>query len=210
MSSTPSTIVTPAGALFSASQIARALGWRRQRIQRSLAGVSPDGTLVIGGNPAAGFSLGRLPRVLVDMLQTEATRNGYDSIERMIGCPPLRWAPAVPLIRQSPAAIDRAQKLRAALSPALERSSDPAARDTHLAKEFLGHFREAVGYPISERQWLRLFHRTLERDGGAEDWGRVEIYLDDRPVAATERSTRDYRFDWLDLALNAATNLSLT
>ncbi len=161
---------------------------------------------MIAGNEAAGYSLGRFPRVLVDTLQTEAARQGYDSIGRLIACPPLRWAPAVPLARQSPAAIDRAQKLRVALIPALERSGDPTTRNAHLAAEFIGLFREAVGYAVTERQWLRLFIRTLERDRGAEDWGRIEIYLDDRPVAAAKSATRDFKFDGLELALGAVCN----
>jgi hypothetical protein len=46
----------------------------------------------------------------------------------------------------------------------------------------------------------------LERDGGAEDWDRLEIYLDDRPVAAAKDATRDFKFGGLELALAAVTN----
>src|SRR5207302_10224211 len=34
--------------------------------------------------------------------------------------------------------------------------------------------------------WRRLFRRTLDRDGGAENWGRLEIYLDESPTRRPE------------------------
>ena len=40
-------------------------------------------------------------------------------------------------------------------------------------------FALAFGYQISARHWRRIWKRTIERDGGAEDWQRLEIYLDD-------------------------------
>jgi hypothetical protein len=198
---------TSSQVLFSASQIASALGWRRQRAQRALAGIAADGVLVLGGNEAQAFALKSLPIRLINTLRAEASRQGYESIERLIAFPPRRWVPAAPLARQSPAAIERAQKLRAALTPALERSSNPGNRATHLAKDFLGRFKETMGYAITERHWIRLLERTLKRDGGAEDWGRVEIYLDDRPVPAAQTvASLEFKFEGLGLALGAVDN----
>jgi hypothetical protein len=36
---------------------------------------------------------------------------------------------------------------------------------------------------ISGRYWRELFARTVQRDGGAEDWNRLEIYLPNNPKA---------------------------
>lgn len=34
-------------------------------------------------------------------------------------------------------------------------------------------------YEISAKQWNRIFDRTVERDAGAENWPRLELYLDE-------------------------------
>src|SRR5207302_407547 len=47
-------------------------------------------------------------------------------------------------------------------------------------------YRRAFGHRISMRHWRRLLKRTLDRDSGTENWGRLEIYLDESPVRKPE------------------------
>jgi hypothetical protein len=51
------------------------------------------------------------------------------------------------------------------------------------AQEFerrgLNDYAAEFGERISDRRWRAIFKRTLERDGGREDWDRLEIYLDE-------------------------------
>ena len=47
-------------------------------------------------------------------------------------------------------------------------------------------YRRVFGHSISIRHWRRLFRRTLDRDGGAKNWARLEIYLDENPARRPE------------------------
>jgi hypothetical protein len=43
-------------------------------------------------------------------------------------------------------------------------------------------YRRVFGHRVTSRHWRRLLKRTLGRDGGAENWSRLEIYLDESPA----------------------------
>ena len=51
-------------------------------------------------------------------------------------------------------------------------------------------YRRVFGHSISARHWRRVLRRTLDRDGGAENWGRLEIYLDESPARKPELKKR--------------------
>jgi hypothetical protein len=51
-------------------------------------------------------------------------------------------------------------------------------------------YRRIFGHSISTRHWRRLFRRTLDRDGGAKNWRRLEIYLDESPARRPELKPR--------------------
>ena len=38
---------------------------------------------------------------------------------------------------------------------------------------------------FSLNRWRQLLTRTLRRDGGARNWARLEIYLDEEPMSET-------------------------
>jgi hypothetical protein len=48
------------------------------------------------------------------------------------------------------------------------------------------------GHSVSTRHWRRLLRRTLDRDGGTENWGRLEIYLDESPARRPEFRKRNF------------------
>src|SRR5262249_52944248 len=48
------------------------------------------------------------------------------------------------------------------------------------------------GRGISTRHWRRLFQRTVRRDGGYRNWGRLEIYLDAKPARKPEFRERNF------------------
>jgi hypothetical protein len=53
-------------------------------------------------------------------------------------------------------------------------------------------YRRIFGHAISVRHWRRLFKRTTDRDGGAKNWDRLEIYLDESPARRPELRKRAY------------------
>ncbi len=107
---------------------------------------------------------------------------------------PDRWMPAVPWGVLAEKWRTKAHKLQTALLPFLRRLEDPSVSVASLAEEGRALHQRIFKFsePISVRHWERLVQRTLERDGGALNWNRVEIFVDDkagrRRTAATCRS----------------------
>jgi hypothetical protein len=87
-------------------------------------------------------------------------------------------------------AIERASLLQRAFAPTLARLDDDGLTSAELERLGVEDYRRAFGHGISTRHWRRLFRRTLERDGGAENWGRLEIYLDESPARRPEFKQR--------------------
>jgi hypothetical protein len=78
--------------------------------------------------------------------------------------------------------IERASLLKRAFA----RLNDGDLTSTEFERLGVEDYRRTFGHGISTRQWRRLFRRTLDRDGGAENWGRLEIYLDETPARRPE------------------------
>lgn len=73
--------------------------------------------------------------------------------------------------------IDQAKKLRTALLPSLMNQRSGAEFEAAGVREYTAVF----GHAITPRYWRLLFRRAIERDGGAQDFGRIELYLSDKP-----------------------------
>ena len=73
--------------------------------------------------------------------------------------------------------------LQRALAPFLKASSNHQFQ-TRADFETAGveEYRRVFGHKVTSRHWRRLFRRTLERDGGAQNWMRLQIYLDESPA----------------------------
>lgn len=166
--------------LFTAAQIAAAMGCRRQSVQRRLSRITPASTKLIDGNEARTWSVESLPRDMMDLLAKAAHKAGCRDVASFLQQAHRAWQPAVPLSRCSAAAIEKATKLRDALQPSLRRQHD-AVSASEFERRGLEDYRRAFGHVITERQLRTLFRRTVQRDGGREEWQRLELYLDERP-----------------------------
>ena len=180
---------TAAHHLFTAAQIARALGGKRQAVQRILAGITPSGTVLACGNVAAAWSFSALPARLQGELTSAARTRGYRHAEAMLAAP---WSPdfsakldKCPINSLRAEFIGKALKLRDALAAPL--TQQHALSGPELTALGLREFTGAFGYTISAKQWNRIFDRTVQRDHGSEQWHRAELYLEDaafqKPVA---------------------------
>ena len=58
--------------IFTAAEIARALGCSRQNVHKQLAGIAADGEKVAAGNLAKAWTLGSLPASIVRQLSVKA------------------------------------------------------------------------------------------------------------------------------------------
>jgi hypothetical protein len=177
----------PKTASFTASQIAAALGCSRQAVQRLLAGVEPDGqTVAVNGPVLAAWAFPTLPARLKDQLEKEARRQGFRDAMTMLSRPSQPWEPARPLAEVSQDALDRAIKRQRALAPRLLRKDEAGLSQAHFKESGVAEYRRAFGYALSTRHWESLWKRTLKRDAGAENWSRLDLYLDEKPARKTK------------------------
>jgi hypothetical protein len=96
------------------------------------------------------------------------------------------WRPPHPIGHLNQEAIDRASSLQRALAPTFSRRKSANPTNSELERVGVEDYRHVFGHRISTRHWRRLFRRTLERDGGAKNWARLEIYLDENPARRPE------------------------
>ena len=96
--------------------------------------------------------------------------------------PPQPWQPAVSLNHIAGIEIARAGKLRDALRSSLLRQHGRDLSASEFKAQGLADYAKIYGHAITQRHWRALFKRTLQRDAGAENWNRLEIYLPDRPA----------------------------
>jgi len=168
--------------LFTATQIARALGVRRQAVRKRLLDSPATGVQIVGGVEVAAWSLDRLPVPLRNRLDEEAARRGCRDAAAMLAEPPKQWQPALPLDKIADAHIEGARKLREVLRPWLAQQQDAQLPTKELEARGVADYARVFGHRITGRYWRELLARTVRRDNGAEVWNRLEIYLPERPA----------------------------
>jgi len=175
-----SSLARPANpAELTAAQIANAGRMAKRTVLRALANTPPAGGIIVQGNDAAVWTFDTLTAGIQSAITSQSAACGLtiaDYLETFVR----PWKPALPLAEIADACLDDARKLRAALLPSLQRMDATTLLPADRVRLGLEDYRRAFGHEISERHWQRLLTRTLRRDGGAEDWNRLEIYLPDR------------------------------
>jgi len=167
---------------FPASRIAAALGVTKRAVLLAVEGTPAGGVALVNGRQTSGWAFRELPERLQHRLLSEVRRRGgYRDVNELLAAPPARWEPPVPLGEIEPEAINRASRLRQALAPALARKDDCNLTATELGELGLLEYRRVFGHAVSAKHWREMFDRVLSRDGGAEDFDRIELYLEARP-----------------------------
>lgn len=170
-----------AASLFTAGNISAAMGITPQAVRNSLtkAGVPPGGVKIVGGMEAAAWPVSSLPESLRNRLAKKAVRAGYGCADQLLLAP--QWQPPMPLARLSDDDIKYARKLRDALRPWLTQQHEATSTAADREARGVEAYARSFGHPISRRHWRELFARAAQRDGGTEDWDRLEIYLPAHP-----------------------------
>ena len=104
-----------------------------------------------------------------------------------------QWQPRIPWERAPMDARENAGKLRTALLPDLRRIDGEHRSQVEIEAGGVARYQKAFGHAISGRWFRQLLKRTVERDRGARDWMRLEIYLADehwREIVAAPGSSR--------------------
>jgi hypothetical protein len=140
---------------------------------------------------------------MVERLDTEARRQrckgvtAAQRIEALLTAPRRQWQPSIPLDKISAADIQAATKLREALRPWLIRQHDAGLSSAEMDAAGVAEYRRIFGNAITPRYWRELFTRATQRDAGAENWNRLEIYLPERlrpktpPAAVVSQALAD-------------------
>ena len=164
-------------ALFTAAQIAAVLQRSKRGVWKVLKSIRPAAEDLVRGQRSAVWSIAQLPDSMRGELEGKATALHFRDVATLLAAPPRAWQPPVPLAAVREEALTRARSLREALAATLQRLNDLSMSDADFRQRGLEDFRAAFGYAVSEKQWKRLLDRTVSRDGGAEDYSRIEIYL---------------------------------
>jgi len=167
---------------FTAAQIATALGKSKRTVLANLEGVAATASVIVSGNPASAWSLEALPERMRDELASIARRCGHRDGLHLLSGPPRSWKPSVPLSAVAQPALDKAGKLQRALARVLSLQTDLSRTSSELEQIGLDDYRREFGYVITDRALRGLIKRTIERDGGAEKFARLDLYLDERPA----------------------------
>ncbi|MGZ5519163.1 MAG: hypothetical protein ACXWJX_15815, partial [Limisphaerales bacterium] len=190
--------------LFTAAQIAAALGKTRQAAQKALRSVPASGKCIVQGNEASAWSVARLPGWMQNELAALSSRKGFRSVEQFLSAPALPWQPKKPFAQITPAFVEKAIKLRDALATPIARRNEQGLSAYELCGLGVQEFQKYFGFAISARHWRRLFDRTVARDRGFEDWQRLEIYVDDNiGTKATQPKQRSAKVRFLHSELDS-------
>ena len=158
--------------LFTASEIGRSIGQSRYAVGRALDGVAPSACVIRGSNEARAWTLADMPHALRDAF-ARGPLKAWTPTHKING----KLVP-ISLKELHPKCIDYATKLRDAFAFTFaNRFHDETLSAAELATVGVADYRKAFGHPIGPCQWQRLLDRITTRDGGAENWTRLEIYL---------------------------------
>jgi len=168
-------------AAYTVARIACALGRTPQAIRKALGAKPATRIQIVNGAEAAAWSVAGMAEPLRNRLAEEAKRRGYRDSDAMLSDPPKQWDPSIPLDQVAEGDIESARKLRETLRPWLMQQHDLALTSGELEARGVADYARIFGHRITARYWRELFGRTLQRDGGAENWNRLEIYLSANP-----------------------------
>ena len=198
-------------AAYTIGQLSRAVGISRQAIAKRIERTAPGARAMVDGKEVDAWSFESLPLEWKLETTRRGVNRGFENGEIFLASlPAVPWKAPLPWDRVSPREQAKAVKLQKAMARALELRSVPATAAGQVEAAGLEDFKAGFGYVISSRHWHRLLARTLDRDGGEENWQRLEIYLDDRVFAVAkpkrEELGNEYQHRELDEVFPAMEN----
>lgn len=177
--------------VFTAAQIARALGVTARAVQLRLKGCPQSAPVTVRGQKANAWSFQALPEALRAELLAAARDRGHADVTQLLANPPEPWSPTKPWHEIPQAFKDLALKLCAALAPALARQHELSGPD--LVELAQAGYRQQFGHTIEEDKVRYVMDRATKRDNGFGRWQRPELYLDEAAFHQPESAALDLR-----------------
>lgn len=205
--------MTTTSELVSVQQIAVAVGMNARTVRDSMAGVKPAGKVNRSGNLCDGFTFEQLPERFRDSIARQAEALRYRSPNALLADPKPQWKPETPLHRQPPEMIEHAHKLQRALAFFLQHRNNVALGEDNLTARAVADYEAAFGKPVSARHVREMISRVLERDGGREEFQRVELYLPHKAASdcgkdKTSYASKPVAFPLLEDAIQCVEDIS--
>jgi hypothetical protein len=172
--------------VFSIGQIAATVGMSRVAVRDALRGIEPVAHVVRSGNVAPGYAFDDLPERIKAKIELLRSNLNHRSPQALLAAPRPQWQPDKPISQQPPAAVEYAHCLRQALAFYIAHRNDMTTRAGDLLSRARRDWQDAFRKPVSIRHIRRAIDRVLRRDGGREEFSRLEIYLPE--VCKSERA----------------------
>ena len=165
---------------FTAMQVAAATALSPRTVRRTLETVPHSSLVLVNGKETKAWSLGVFEKFFGPELATQRAAGRYrDHLSLLSSSAKPTWQPALPLAAVCEAQRRKAVKLQRAIAPSWQRLEQTGLSAGEFERLGVNDYAAEFGVRISDRHWRELCKRTLGRDGGAEDWSRLEIYLDE-------------------------------
>jgi hypothetical protein len=187
---------------FTAAQIADAICKSARAVRRALASIPPSGEIVVRGNLTTAWGVEMLPTPMQQQLKTLAASRGFRSVADLLKDADA-WQPEFPWNEISSEHQVEAVKLQRALLPILERQRSPILQNCELVEIGQRSYILEFGKDISADNWRYLFNRTLERDRGAAQFHRIELFLPGnlKRAASAQKTSADAEFESLSVCI---------
>lgn len=169
---------------FTVAQIAEALGKSARVVRRWLDVVTPDSEMMVRNKVTACWKVESLPIHCLQELTSAAIARGFRTIENLLSGKADTWQPGIPWREVCPEQQTEALALQRALLPLIHRRNDTTLSLDEFETQGVDTYRRETGREISRDRWHYIFNRTIDRDGGAEQFQRPEIYLSGNPSRA--------------------------
>jgi hypothetical protein len=186
---------------LTAAEIACIFGVSSQAIRKKLRAVCSTGKKSVSGNLAGTWNWSALPDALRSRLVREAHKRGFETVGAWHRNGLSVWTPPVPLSEIADECLTDAARLRRALLPSLRNHF--AVTQSDFEREGLDDFEKVFCRRISGHRFRELIRRTVERDGGAENWERLELYLSKKPARKPKAAEPKQDLSFLIEAINA-------
>ena len=192
--------------------MAAALGMSPQAIRKKLRSVPASGKSTVAGNEADTWGLKDLPAVLRSRLERLSRLRGYPTVEEMFAGGFRAWTPTreingklipISLAEISNECLTETSKRKLALLSSLRRRFVTSQAD--FERDGVADWEKVFGQKrkIGTRQFRELIRRTVQRDGGREDWENLALYLPAKPERKQESTETQEQFPDLVYAINA-------
>lgn len=169
---------------YTAAQLALALRLNKRSVLKALVHTSATGVAIVRGNDTPTWTLAALPERIFAAIAKLASERKLSPAEYVetIAQP---WQPKLALSEVADDCLAECRKLREALEATLLRDESPLLSGEDRTRLGLADYQRVFGHSVTERHWRRLLERTLQRDCGAEEFNRLELYLPENPKPKT-------------------------